>query len=222
MKTLTKSWEEWIIEKAIEDLKIIQLKRELKMKKKIEYKLKKEEKQRKKKQEEDNRKRWLAEKNYEYEKRKKEIAAQKEFEKLKGEQQKEIIRTKSKIAYERWLKEKEEKMKEKVSEEKQKSLEMREKGIERRKASQLAYENWLRSAKAEKKKKESRKRINEASDEYFRKLTGAMPSYVNPETWNGTFEQQNLHSFSNLKEKRPYQSPPLLWKDYYERLGKRR
>ena len=210
-----------MIEKAIDDLRKFQIKKEKRQKKKIEDQQKLEEKRQRQQKEAENRERWLTEKNYEFEKKVKEKAAQKEFEKLKERQKRELVESKSRAAYEKWLKNKKEMMKQQNLKEKQHKVELREKAIERQRLNEDAYHKWMHRHRANQTKQKiyDDKPVSGLED-YCKRLTGASPSYVNPVPWNGVLDdaQQNTCSRAN-RESSTFQSPPLLWKDYEERFN---
>ena len=211
-----------MIEKAVEDLKNLQIKKEIIQKKKLEKQQMLEDKRKKQRKEAENRERWLNEKNYELVKKIKEEAAQKEFENLKEKQKRELIESKSKIAYDKWLTKKEEMMKEQKCKEKQRKFESRERAIERQKVNEEAYKKWLRKNRM---KIRTRKIYDEdpmfGLENYYKRITGASPSYVNPVPWRGVLDDTNKRTLSErFKERTEFRSPPLLWKEYDKRLGR--
>lgn len=219
---LTKSWEEWLVEKAILDLKKVQMKKEIKCKRKMEEKQKAEEQRKRRQQELENRKRWLTEKNYELEKKRKEEAAQKEYEKLKEKQKMELIESKSKAAYEKWMAVKMEAVKKKKSKENEQKTEFEKKEIERRRCNQEAYNEWLEKSKKRKENTESKgslkKKHGTNIENYFEIMTVAKPSYVNPVEWQGVLDESKSRNTSRGRQiSCPFQSPPLLWRDYETR-----
>ena len=210
-----------MIEKAVDDLRKLQIKKEIYQKKKLEEQQKLEDKRKRQTKEAENRERWLNEKNYELVKRMKEEAAQKEFEYLKERQKRELIESKSKIAYDKWLTTKEDTIKEQKRREKQCKSESRERAIERQKVNEEAYQKWLRKSR---KKATTRKTYDEepmfGPENYCKRITGASPSYVNPIPWRGVLDNKNQRILSErCRERIEFQSPPLLWKEYDKRLG---
>lgn len=219
---LTKSWEEWLIEKAVDDLKKLQTKRESRWKKKIEVQQRMEEKKQQKIKESENRERWLSEKNYEHEKKKKEEAAQKEYEQLKEKQKMELIQSKSKLAYEKWIANKTELMKQQKMNEKQLKMELHDKEMEKRKCNEEAYKNWLQKSKSKSEKQKSAKKKKRSNiEDYYEKMNMKRPGYFNPVAWKGVLDDSKSRKFpKRFKERTAFQSPPLLWKDYEERSDK--
>ena len=180
-----------------------------------------EEERQKRKKAVENRERWLNEKNYELEKRVREEAAQREYESLKERQKRELIENKSKIAYEKWLKDKSEVLKQQKLKEKQRKIELREKMIERQRENDEAYQNWLQENR---RKKKERKRYNDkhesSFEECYKKIVGESPSYVNPIPWRGVLDDVKQKSLPRKgRERTEFQSPPLLWRDYEARIS---
>ena len=220
-QVFTKSWEEWLIEKTVDDLKKIQIRKEIRKRNEDEERRKQEEKRRKEIEEKDNRKRWISAKDYENEKRRKELAAQKEFENLKQRQKREMTEAKSMEAFEKWKKRKREISKEQIAKEGRKRQEMSREEIKRREQNKEAYDKWLEKVKKETHEKKTRgKHIKPNNGSYFEKMVGATPSYINPIPWKGTLDKR--HSSYNepirFKSGQTYQSPPLLWKEHEKRV----
>lgn len=220
-KVLTKSWEEWVIDKALGDLKNTQIQKEERQKKKLEEKAANEEKIKRDKRIEENRLKWLSQKKYECEKQENEKAAQKEYERLKREQKQDIISTRAKQAYDEWVKKKEEHQLESKAKQQQHTIEMRQKLIKRRQLNDTAYKKWQKKVKPElKERPKTAPYSNNDLLGYSGRAVGPLPGYVNPVAWQGLAEDP-LSSQSPSEFFRGYnkfQSPPLLWKNYEERL----
>lgn len=220
-QVFTKSWEEWVIEKTIDDLKKIQIRKEIRKRNEDEERRKRKEKRRKEIVEEDNRKRWISAKDYENEKRRKELAAQKEFETLKQRQRREMIEAKSREAVEKWKERKREIIKEQIAKEVRKRQEMSGEEVKRREQNKEAYDKWLEKVKKEKHEKKAKEQnIKPSNGDYFEKMVGAIPSYVNPIPWKGTLDKRHSMYYepTRFRNGQAYPSPPLLWKEHEKRV----
>eukprot|EP00794_Sanderia_malayensis_P012782 gene12782-14093_t len=222
-KIFTKSWEEWLIEKAVEDLKKVELSKDVKRQKRLAQFKKREEKVEIERKAEENRLRWLAQKNFEQKKEKKERAAQLEYDKLKKQQSEQIINNKAKKAYDEWLETKKAESKVQKEKERQEKLEQNKKKIIQARLNEISYRKWK-----QKTKKRLKQRPNSATSsdnigyyDYYIRANVPEPGYVNPAPWQGVVDSRTDEFRRRYREDQCFQSPPLLWKDYEDRSRKK-
>ncbi|XP_012560155.2 coiled-coil domain-containing protein 34 isoform X1 [Hydra vulgaris] len=204
-----KSWDDWVLNKALLDLKKKDLKKKKKNDELIEKKKLLDEKAKKEQLAKEVREEWLKKKIYLAAKMKKEAAAQDEFERLKSAQKKEVVYQRSKESLSKWLEEKKNRdhqMKLTKNEaRRQTEIEKINKCIQ----SDIIYKNWLNEAK--KKKLPGRYSYGYANGSlftYYDMTATPNPSFTNSEPW---LDQSGSDSVNEKIEL--FCSPPMLWKD---------
>ena len=214
------SWEEWLVKKAIDDMKKIKIEKEEEKTKKKEIERKENEKKLKMSLAEEKRKEWLEMKYFELGKERKAKAAQKQYEKLKAQQIKEISEIKSTERYAQWLEDKKIKEQEAKEKRKQEMLKAREEQIKRKAQNEVAFEKWLEDAKV--RLKNNGNRSSDCTDNYNDRISGPSPGYVNPVPWIGPKVRRFSFTQSSFRRDKIYQSPPLLWRDHDNKIIEKR
>ncbi|XP_013416226.1 coiled-coil domain-containing protein 34 [Lingula anatina] len=204
------AWEDWLVEKVKKERE--RLKRErLKLKRlSLEKQKKEDETKEKLKKAEENREKWISEKDYEIQiRRKMERQKKKAEEEIKAEE-KARTEQKSKEVFQEWFEmKKQQKLEERRKAKEEKERKKREEE-EKRQQSQQAFEEWCRRAKRKYKS------LNTSFGYTGGKMTGyhdgssyPVPSFINPIPWQPVaIPKPKQEQGKSKKKTKPYRWDP--------------